>query len=166
VDEVYDEICYVCNADGTSEGADAACEPPVNANLYAKMQERFMNFGASDYSRNTSLATAEDTLILPYKLDYVGQIYLDGDYLNGAFSAPQPTDLLDWIDIPNPLEWIVADADYDYGFNIANFVIGTNDALRSIEFIHNYAVPADLYCEYLDPEDTASILFFNCPTID
>lgn len=157
-DLVYDLICMECNADGT-EGDDASCPlAPPNADLYVKMQERFMNFGASDYSRNTSLATGEDTLIMPYDAEL--------NFLAGAFSAPQTVDLLEWIEIPNPLEWIEGGNDYDYRSDIANFVIGTNDALRSIEFIHNYAVPADLYCEYLDPEDETLRDFFNCPTID
>ena len=34
--------------------------------------------------------------------------------------------------------------------NIAGFVFSANDAVRWIEFIHNYEVPADLFAD-LDP---------------
>jgi len=41
---------------------------------------------------------------------------------------------------PNP----EAPADKD----IHNFVGAASDTLRAIEYIHNYAIPEDLYCKY------------------
>ena len=139
-----------------------------------------MNFEASDYTRG-SRTNVSDTLIMPFSGILEGSLYdpllydpEDGMQLAAtltseglAFSAPQTVNLLEWIEIPNPL-WIDDDNDYDYGVNIANYVIGANDALRSIEFIHNYEIPADLYCKYLvDPDHPLwNLDGFDCPTVD
>jgi len=167
----YDLSCKECNADGTA-GDDASCPsaPPVNADLYVKMKERFMDFEKSAYTRGTrpNVDNAEASLIMPFTLHSVGL----PTFLDGKFSAPQTVDLLDWIDIPNPLVWIDDDpndpddvADYDYGSNIRNYVIGANDAARSIEFIHNFEVPDDLYCKYLDA-DHPLFAIVECPPVE
>ena len=139
-----------------------------------------MNFEESAYTRGIR-PNAEAALIMPFKGILNGSLYDEEDgmtlattlkYFDGDFSAPQAVNLLEWIDIPNPLEWIVdivpENSDYDYGFNIANYVIGANDAARSIEFIHNYEIPADLYCKYLvDPDHPLwNLDGFDCPTVD
>lgn len=153
-DLVYDSVCIVCSADGFGDNHDDACpeNEPVNYELFFGIQERFMNFEKSAYTRGIR-PNAEDTLIMPYDADLM--------FLEGAFSKPQTVDLLEWIEIPNPLEW--TGTDFDYRSNIANFVIGANDAARSIEFIHNYEIPEDLYCKYLGEDDPLRE-FFECPT--
>jgi hypothetical protein len=124
-----------------------------------------MDFANAAYNRGNR-PDVDDTLIMPFDGISVTGSLEDGleantlEYLEGAFSAPQTVNLLEWIEIPNPL----GDG---YGVNIANFVFAANDAARSIEFIHNYAIPDDLYCKYL-PDD--HVLFdlsnFQCTTTD
>lgn len=190
-DLVYDE-CITCTADEVGNSDNTSCltlkdadgDPiyPDNSDLYAKMQERFMNFANAGYTR-ANRPNVDDTLIMPFKGILEGSLYsyIDPDYpelgielastleyFGGAFSAPQTVNLLEWMDIPNPLELNSGGTDFDYGSNIRNYVIGANDALRSIEFIHNYEVPADLYCMYLvDPDHLLwDLAGFDCPTTD
>ena len=122
-----------------------------------------MNFGASDYTRGNR-PNVEGSLIMPFDGISLGSLELGMEeytleYLDGAFSVPQTVDLLEWIEIPNPL---LNGTVYDYGSNIANYVIGANDAVRTVEFIHNYELPVDLYCKY----DPLGLLFDHCQTSD
>ncbi len=147
VDPVYDEyeFCDRVEVDDSTP----------NHTLYANIQERFMNFGASGFERTTTLNTQTAPLIM--------QFDVFGVYLEGAFSAPQTVDLLDWINVPNELQgWYPTVTNYDYDVDIVNFVIGANDAVRTVEFIHNYELPVDLYCKY----DPLGLLFDHCQTSD
>jgi hypothetical protein len=41
----------------------------------------------------------------------------------------------------------------DKGMNINGFVRAAADALRSVEFVHNYAIPDDLWTIYLNKQE-------------
>jgi hypothetical protein len=127
---------------------------PPGYEFFTNIQERFMDFGASGYTRDTHLLDATAPVILLNSVaieqgtaDMGLQAVLTASPY--GFMTVNSEPLIEWIDIPNTLEW--SGVDFDYGSNIANYVIGSNDAARSIEFIHNYEIPEDLYCKY-DPD--------------
>jgi len=99
---------------------------------FSNVQERFMNFGASDYARNTVWGGKTATLALESS---------PGIY-SGIWRYDSSVSLLEWIVIPNPAVPAAMD--------IHNFVDAASDALRAIEYIHNYEVPENLYCTYDD----------------
>ena len=101
-----------------------------NYDKFPNIQELFVNFGVSAYVRNSVWSDATAKLAL--------------ESTSGLFAVSWDYDpsvsLLDWIKIPNP--------DVPAVTNIDNFVDSASDALRAIEFTHNYEVPENLYCTY------------------
>lgn len=96
-------------------------EPTLpNFDLFPEVQERFVDFAATEYERDEWF-DGTVTVILPDGADWL----LTEDY-----------DLKPWIFDQNGTDegWLDLDL----------FVLASSDALRSIEFVHNYAVPADL----------------------
>jgi hypothetical protein len=102
----------------------------LNYDEFSNIQELFVNFGASGYVRNTVWRGATAPLALEAT---VGQSVVQWNYDSSV-------NLLAWIRIPNP--------DQPASENIGNFVDAASDALRAIEFVHNYEVPENLYCTY------------------
>jgi hypothetical protein len=133
----------------------------ANYAKFSNVQERFMDFGQSKYVRsgtggiwNTrSAPLALEATLYPSGIvigpeSKTARIQADGE--PSVESTPGAdsdiwkiinTDLLDWIEIVN---------DYTPAAgNIHNFVDAASDALRAIEFFHEYAVPENLYCTYI-----------------
>ena len=132
-----------------------------NWEFYTNVQELFMDFGNSAYVRSgnggiwnerTAPLALEATLdpgpvtvtSSASKTPRVQGIYGPTvDSTPGANSdifLTVDTVLLDWIEDVNDYE--VAESD------IHNFVDAASDALRAIEYFHEYAVPENLYCTY------------------
>jgi len=113
------------------------CELPTevddslpNYDDFSNIQERFMDFGASGYARNAVWGSKTAKLAL--------------EFIPGVSSGLWGLDtmsLLSWIVIPNP-------GNPTQELEIHNFVGAASDALRAIEYIHNYEVPENLYCLY------------------
>lgn len=97
-----------------------------NYTLFAAVQEQFVDFSAFAYDREAWRSHLVD-VILP-----VG---------TGFWQLVTGLSLLPWLELNNGP---------DGATNIAGFVLSANDALRWIEFIHNYEVPEDLFAD-LDP---------------
>jgi len=107
---------------------------------FPNIQELFVDFGVSAYVRNTVWSGARAKLALETT---AGLLVTSWDYNSNV-------SLLEWIKVPNPNVPTVT--------NIDNFVDSSSDALRVIEYTHNYEVPENLYCTYaLGHED-------YCPT--
>jgi len=139
-----------------------------NYDDFPNVQERFMDFGQSAYVRSgeggtggiwdgrSAPLTLEATLSLSTKgsgtESKTPRVQADGDPIPIATSNPGAnsdifltvdTALLVWIEVVN---------DYPLaGSNIHNFVDAASDALRAIEYFHEYAVPENLYCTYAIP---------------
>lgn len=94
---------------------------------FTNVREWFVDFSKSKYKRkDRSGATAD--------------LILEGS-ATGIWERNSNTDLMDWVvNYPNQGEPAKKD--------IHNFVAAASDSLRSIEYIHNYAIPEDLYCKY------------------
>jgi len=145
------EDCLVDDVDGSIP----------NYNTYTNVQERFMNFGQSAYVRNGD-GGIWNTRSAPLALE--ATLYPSGIVISPASTTPRiqgngdpsvestpgassdiwkiiNTDLLDWIVLANNYTPAVG--------NIHNFVDAASDALRAIEFFHEYAVPENLYCTYI-----------------
>lgn len=91
-----------------------------NYDLYPEIQERFVDHGATAYERDAWLGRGV-RVILP-----------DGD----DWLLEEACDMRPWIFDQNGTDkgWLDLDL----------FVLASNDALRAIEFVHNYSVPDDL----------------------
>lgn len=96
-----------------------------NYELFVDVQERFMDFsGLEKYKRANEKA---DVIMATSP---------------NVWELSAGEKLADWVIFVNGLS---------HGEdNINGFVDAASDALRAIEFIHNYAIPEDLYCAY-DP---------------
>ena len=134
-----------------------------NWKLYTNVQELFMDFGQSAYVRSgdggiggiwderTAPVALEATLSISIVIDPESTTPRVQEATSTPVAESDPgadsdiwktvnTDLLDWIEIAN---------DYSPAeMNIHNFVDAASDALRAIEFFHNYEVPENLYCTY------------------
>ncbi len=103
-----------------------------SATMAAPADERFVDFSVAKYrrrSRNESL--------------YVLQIDV-----SGAWVEVSDLPLLTWLEYANgPSAAKFAD--------IAAFIAASSDALRAIEFVHNYGVPEDLWMIYAGTERLA-----------
>jgi hypothetical protein len=102
---------------------------PATAGLPAPANERFVDFFATNYVRNQWH-------------DYLLEVLkpLGG----GMWQEVDDVRLMDWLSDqngPQPLESVR---------NVDGFVAAASDGLRSIEFIHNYEIPADLWDFVLD----------------
>jgi len=117
-DLVYDQTCEIFEAKPGIPGWNTYAE-------FTNVKEMFVNFSASKYSRSNSA-----------KADLI----LEGSS-TGTWELSEKEGLFDWIEeYPNP-----GKPAFD---NIQNFVDAASDFLRAIEYIHNYAIPEDLYCKY------------------
>lgn len=93
------------------------------------LEERFVDFGATAYWRED---WREETLEALVPID-------------AATWEAQEVQLLDWLAFANGPAPAFATED------IHGFVAAANDALRAIQFIHNYAVPEDLGWSFVTP---------------
>lgn len=117
---------YLPAEDCVIVAADPIATP--NYELFTDVQELFVDYSdLDDYERE---ADGEQVEII------VGTSKTTWS----LFSSP----LVDWIAFVNGTDVATE--------NIRGFVDAASDALRSIEYIHNYAVPEDLYCKY-DPAE-------------
>ena len=115
-------------------------EGTPNYEKFTNIQELFVDFGVSAYVRNS--VWSGSTAKLAHE-STTGLNVTSWDY-NANVS------LLEWIKIPNPNVPAVT--------NIDNFVDSASDALRAIEYTHNYEVLANLYCTYALGHEV------HCPT--
>lgn len=97
---------------------------------FTGIKERFLDFSKSNYKRPTG---SDQTV--------TADLILEG------------TDVGIWerFDDQEPFKWVAEYPnliDPSESFEILNFVGAASDALRAIEYIHNYAIPEDLYCKY------------------
>jgi hypothetical protein len=120
IDPGYDPTCSENNADSGLS----------NYLLFPDVQELFVDFSAANYDRTASLNTF---------VNVVGPLPDDGD----------PSTPLPWVEVNGVpiLGWLAfrngaPPADGVPG--LAGFVAASSDALRSVEFVHNYAIPEDL----------------------
>lgn len=97
---------------------------------FSNVQELFLDFEASGYDRDAAWSSRKTTLALEY----------EEGVSSALWALHYNVYLLDWIKIPNPQT--------PAEFEIHNFVDSANDALRAIEYIHNYEIPVNLYCKY------------------
>ena len=126
---------------------------------FTNVQEFFMNFGQSAYVRSGDggvwderTATVALEAIIPGATDLDSTtptiqadpggsgIESDPGAISDIWLTVDAEPLLTWIVIPNPE--VPAEMD------IHNFVDAASDALRAIEYYHNYEVPENLYCTY------------------
>jgi hypothetical protein len=95
---------------------------------FTNIKEMFVDFSHSHYKRKD-------------RQDVEADLILEGSY-SGSWVLVYGDTPLRWVaDYPN-LEDPSDDED------IHNFVGAASDTLRAIEYIHNYAVPEDLFCKY------------------
>jgi hypothetical protein len=105
---------------------DKVADPSIPGwDYFPHVQELFMDFAHSKYSRSDRADATADVIL---------------ESSPGLWGLSSSTSLAEWVVIPNP--------ETPDSKNIHNFVGAASDALRSIEYIHNYAVPDDLYCIY------------------
>ena len=101
---------------------------PPNHCLFPAVQERFVDFsGLDEYTR----ADEVSAVLYQKKTEKKFEIESEGPLIN-------------WVENVNGVE-------YDYS-NIDGFVNALNDMIRTIEYVHNYRVPEDLFIKY-DLED-------------
>jgi hypothetical protein len=101
-----------------------------NYDDFTNVQERFMDFDASGYIRNSVWSGKTASLALESSPGTT----------SGLWAIYNNASLLNWIVIPNPA--------LPAAIDIHNFVGSASDALRAIEYTHNYEVPENLYCFY------------------
>jgi hypothetical protein len=103
-----------------------------NYEHFPDAQERFVDFsGLSDYQRGN--------------LEHDVNVLMNDPANTPALWEPVTMELIkDWLNFVNGKK--------TSNSNIDGFVDATSDVLRSIEFIHNYDVPEDLFCKY-DPAE-------------
>jgi hypothetical protein len=117
--EGQDEPVYEnCTDDNPADMADLP-----NDDLFPDVLERFVDFsGLEEYDRE------DESVEVILNLDKETWLLSPGVSLGG------------WVEFVN--------GEYPAEGNIDGFVDATNDGIRSIEFVHNYAIPVDLYCKY------------------
>ncbi len=101
-----------------------------NYEHFFEIQERFVDYSRSEYDRNEWRDENFDELILPSQEE-------------GIYEVVEEVPLIPYLALVNGPE---PDDPYFYDttFGIRGFVEAASDALRSIELIHNYAVPEEL----------------------
>jgi hypothetical protein len=97
-----------------------------NYDLFPEVQELFVDWSAIAYDREEWRSPLVE-VILPVGADYWQRV--------------SNLSMLPWLQLRNGL---------DGATNLGGFVLAANDALRWIEFVHNYEVPADLFAD-VDP---------------
>jgi hypothetical protein len=96
---------------------------PATEGMAAPADEMFVDFKLAAYNR---FSTFDKTLNVIMPL---------GD---GTWVEQSDIELLDWLEFAN------GPAVNRNSWNIGSFVDATSDALRTVEFLHNYEIPADL----------------------
>ena len=139
------ENCVVSDVDENIE----------NYKDFSNVQERFMDFAASDYDREyiwddrKATVALEALLVIPtsdltaMRVQAAGEPSVESTpgAISDIWLTVEEEPLVEWIILVNP----------DYGLNgaqIHNFVDAASDTLRAIEFFHNYAIPENLFCTY------------------
>lgn len=108
-------------ADCMTEPADPLLTPEYD--LYPDIQERFVDYsGLTEYERDF-----ENVSVILNSTE-TSWLLADDQSLNG------------WVGLVNGSLVTVSDID--------GFVAAGNDVLRSIEYVHNYDPPVNLYCSY------------------
>ena len=113
--------------------------PLPNADLFPDVLERFVDFGAVEYDR---MEWRDETIEGIFPLDAS-----DGIWRIYAQPFGYVVPLTGWLAYVNGPDAMLPDY-YDPTFEILGFVESAKDGVRSIEFVHNYAVPVDLWPEY------------------
>jgi hypothetical protein len=104
-----------------------ATETLVNRDLFPDVKELFVDFsGFVNYSRANN-----STDVLYEKKE------------GGKWEVSSDEPLMNWVEFVNGEDYI--------RFNIDAFVHALNDGIRTIEYVHNYSIPEDLYGKY-DPD--------------
>jgi len=118
---VYDmDACTVVEAD----------EGMVNYEFFPDVQETFVDFGAVSYERG-NWRDEDVAVIRP-------DVTLSGNWFEDVVP------LLGWLGFRNGPE-----PGHEVE-NLQGFIDAANDSIRSIEFVHNYAIPADLGWDFED----------------
>jgi len=111
------------NASEFPAAAPARCSiTPATLGMRAPADERFVDFGSVAYDRS---AWRKKTLGLLQRYDA------------STWKEVRGVKLSDWLEFINGKAGSAAGID--------GFVLATSDGLRSIEFVHNYAIPDDLW---------------------
>jgi len=99
---------------------------------FTNVKEMFVDFSRSQYKRKD-------------RADVEADLILEGS-ASGSWILVHGDAPMRWVaEYPNP-------EDPTDEVEIHNFVGAASDTLRAIEYIHNYAVPEDLFCKY-DPSE-------------
>ncbi|MEJ2402055.1 MAG: hypothetical protein P8Y52_11775, partial [Xanthomonadales bacterium] len=121
-DEEWFDPEYLPVEDCLIEDADAA---PPGSELFPDLQERFVDYGRfEEYKRD----------------DFDDVTIVTKDHVLGAWTLAEDESLLGWVELVNGI-------DFNESY-IEGAVDAINDVIRSIEFVHNYDPPEDLYCVY------------------
>ena len=107
-----------------------ACDPPTEMDpmdvdpdkVFPDLHERFVDFAAADFTRGDTMDEPIVTIIRPEA---------EGSWVEDEAS------LMDWLAYRNGVPTGAIE-------NIDGFVAAGSDAVRTIEFIHNYAIPENL----------------------
>ncbi len=133
-----------CGSDPAQQLTPASACPVADAapGLPAPASERFVDFGPVSYLRTDSFSTTveaikpADTLGLN-RLRTLALMAVLRTPIDDVWVIDPSVSLLEWLDVRNGLET-------NSGVDVTGFVNSANDALRCIEFVHNYAVPLNL----------------------
>jgi hypothetical protein len=104
----------------TIDEADVGVDPDK---VFPDLHERFVDFAVADFTRGDTMDEPIVTIIRPEA---------EGSWVEDEAS------LMDWLAYRNGVPAGAVE-------NIDGFVAAGNDAVRTIEFIHNYAIPEDLW---------------------
>lgn len=116
MDPPYLETCQIYEADSALE----------NYEIFPDVRERFVDFGALDRDPYVRSEWREEA--------YVELILFDpGEEEPTVWYLTPEVSVLSWLEFANGPE--------QSHWNIEGFVEAASDALRAIEFVHNYAVP-------------------------
>lgn len=113
------DIGYGCISEPTIYEADDSLPSPAN--------EKFVNYGAVNYKR-TDWFEQYLTLLVPTRPSIP---------LTSSWKVTKDIQLMGWLNLANG-------PSTKAGVNVKGFVAAASDALRSIELVHNYAIPENL----------------------
>jgi len=124
--------CEIYPADGDIPNQVPGGDPSPNTALFPDVLERFVDFGEVDYVRED---WRNETIegIFPVNID-------DGEWQEYSKPMGAVVSLLGWLDYVNGN---VDATDMD------GFVGAADDGVRSIEFVHNHALPVSMWPGYL-----------------
>jgi hypothetical protein len=122
----YESLCITYPAAADIPGWDVYAD-------FTNVKEMFVDFSRSQYKRKD-------------RADVKADLILEGS-ASGSWVLVHGDAPMQWVaDYPN------RDVDPTNEVEIHNFVGAASDTLRAIEYIHNYAVPEDLFCKYDENE--------------